>query len=196
MGAVDGPDRRAATLIHVPEGDGQGRGDRPDQDEETRRLEWVESVYARTMSSGATKVEGMRQPPRGLGLSERTMERYIARVRARWTEESVSERPHRTDQHRTAILKRIVKAEVAGAWGFVASAHRLLAEIDGVRQPERHVHAIGDAGDLSKLGIDDLRELDRIRAKLDETAAAPKPNGNGGDVPKDEEDPENGEPGT
>jgi len=175
------------------------RGDHPSEDEIARRLEHVEGVYAKTMSPSAAVASCIRPPPQGLGLDSRTIERYIARIRRRWLEEQEAERPIRTAQHRTAILRRIAGAERSGQYGAVVAGHRLLAEIDGVRLPERHVVALaGDAAEMAKLAalpIDDLRELDRIRAKLDAAEPA-KPNGNGDDHP-DEPEPEDddGEPG-
>jgi len=151
-----------------------GRGDKVTKAEQDRRLAWIENAYTRTMSTEAT-VRLARKPPEfdadgrlvggGLGIGKRTTERYLKRLRDLWRSEATKERPHRVEQHRRAILRRISNAELAGRHSAVFAGHRLLAEIDGVRMPDE-VKLLDEPDlDYDRYSTDELKMLRALLAK-------------------------------
>lgn len=154
--------------------DGRPRGDASPRDEVLRKVSLVEDLYVRFCSTGTV----CRLAQAHYGIPPRTTQGYLKQIRERWAAEENADRPLVKQMHRRALADRISKAEGASAWGAVFQGSRLLAEIDGVRSPEEHVHAVAVEEDLSKLSIKQLKALDEIRRSLDEEES---PKGNGGD---------------
>lgn len=61
--------------------------------------------------------------------------RLIDRVRQRWAEESRAERPHWKAQAIRRLYGHIAKARGEGQWNAVAAFERLLAEMQGTKEP-------------------------------------------------------------
>lgn len=69
------------------------------------------------------------------GLTAARTKRLIDRVRARWAEESRAERPHWKAQAIRRLYGHIAKARGEGQWNAVAAFERLLAEMQGTKEP-------------------------------------------------------------
>lgn len=150
------------------------RGDVPTLTVQADRMEYVEAAYVRLMSRDAT----VRLVKKERGLSYRTTDRYLQKIRRRWNLEDEKERPRLKQSLRRSTIHRINAAEAAGKHSAVLAGLKFLAELDGLLAPEQHVHTVEVRDDLSKLPLDDLHALDRIRRTLDEEDA---PEGNGKD---------------
>lgn len=99
-----------------------------------------------------------------------------------WRIEAQTERPQRRAQLRATLVRQIEAAEEAGEYGMAFNGMRVLAEMDGVRQPIKieveHTHRV----DISRLSDEKLEQLRVIREVLD-APALPEGNGNGRALP-------------
>jgi hypothetical protein len=93
------------------------------------RLELVEDLMAQGYSR--------TQVARKLGLKQRTTDRYRAVITARWHQRYEEERPQQMERMLGRLERLARKMEVAGAWGPRAQVERLMADIRGVRAPEK-----------------------------------------------------------
>ena len=73
----------------------------------------------------------------GFSESERTVQRYMARIRKRWAEESAKERPELRAEHRARCLRAFHQARSNGDLRAASSFEVILAKIDGVFEPVR-----------------------------------------------------------
>lgn len=150
------------------------RGNRPTLTEQAERMQFIEEAYVRLMSRDAT----VRYVKKEKGLGYRTTDSYLQKIRRRWNLEDERERPRLKQSLRRSTIHRINAAEAAGKHSAVLAGLKFLAELDGLLAPEQHVHTVEVRDDLSKLPVEDLHALDRIRRTLDEEDA---PEGNGKD---------------
>ncbi len=73
---------------------------------------------------------------KAFGVSKRSAYRYLRAVLKLHRVSDTKGAPHRRAMHRGALRRRIAKAEHEAEWGAVANMSRLLAQIDGVLEPE------------------------------------------------------------
>ena len=96
----------------------------------------------RMLRDGRSRADVVKAMRAEFGSSTRAADAYMRRTRDRWTSESAATRP--TDRDATiARLEHLSgKAEKRGAFAAAVGAERLLADVRGVRAPERvEVHA-------------------------------------------------------
>lgn len=77
------------------------------------------------------------------GGSERTIQRYMARVRKRWAEESEVERPERRKELRRRAEAIMTKAYLEGGQSLSTAVQclRVLQKMDGLEAPQRVEHS-------------------------------------------------------
>ena len=103
--------------------------------EVTRRLDAVAELLAAGHPRRAIVAECRGR----FGLSPRAVDDYLARVRDQWATDREAARP--TEQEETiARLMRLARTlEARGAWGPLVACERLLADVRGVRVPDREI---------------------------------------------------------
>lgn len=135
------------------------RGDKVPIAEVLRRKQIVRDLYVQTRSVAETK---RRAKP--LGLSKSTVDRYIADIREEWVASAAAEAPYRAEAHKRSLVAFAERAEAADQWSAAMSAMRLLAEIDGVRAPEK-VQLEDKREDYSAWSDEDMETLHALRKR-------------------------------
>lgn len=121
-----------ATLAKRP------RGDRIPQHELEQRLGIVEDLMVAGFPSRKIQEELERQR----SWARSTVARYIAQVRERWQIEREAERATDVEASLARLASLSFKAEKDKAWSAVRGFEQLMADIRGVRAPERVDHRV------------------------------------------------------
>lgn len=129
---------KQATVPYVRVEKKRPRGDVTAQAEIMLRVAIVEDLMAEHRSTPYIVDECTRK----WNCSAVTVQRYMQRVRERWIEEREGQRG--TDLERTlARLTRLArKLEAKKAWAALMQAEKLIADLLGVRAPEKHDHRV------------------------------------------------------
>lgn len=120
--------RDAATRKKRPPG-----GRRVGRGEVERRHAVVETLLA----DGQPRHSIVEACTRQFGISARTTDDYIARVREAWAADAAIARPHRREEARSRLLRLRSTLQRAKAWASLVGVERLLVDIDGLHAPQQ-----------------------------------------------------------
>lgn len=114
------------------------RGDRITMHELEQRLGLVEDL----MVAGFPRRKILEELERQKSWARSTIDRYVQQVRERWRVEREAERATDVETSLARLSMLSSKAEREKAWSAVGRFETLIADIRGVRAPERHDHRV------------------------------------------------------
>lgn len=108
------------------------------QSEIIQRLTVVEELLAK----GTPQHRVVELAQKQWGSSKATAYRYCATVRERWAKEREQSRPSDVEATLARLVRLSHKLETKEAWGPLMTCEKLMADVRGVRAPERHEHKV------------------------------------------------------
>jgi hypothetical protein len=102
-----------------------------------RRTTFVEHCLLVGMTHRMVYLAARQPPPEGLGIGQTSTEKYIRRVRERWLMEAEASRPNDKANAVNRLMQSMRDARRAGKWSAVLGFERLIADIQGTREPLR-----------------------------------------------------------
>jgi hypothetical protein len=110
------------------------------------KLERIErrKVISALMAAGVEEEVIKAETAKRFDMTGRATKMAMGLVIKAWAETDVEQRPHKRLMAEKRLQGHVAAARAAKAWGAVASLERLLAEIQGTRQPDE-VHVTVEA---------------------------------------------------
>lgn len=102
-------------------------------EERRKRLDFIEKLLVAGVNTG--RIESACREAFNPPMPKTSVAKYIEQVRARWAEEERTNRVHYKAQAMRRLYGHVAEARKAANWAAVAQLERLLADIQGTKEP-------------------------------------------------------------